>query len=78
MTNAGFYKNENGILLYGSNEISNINYTLTIDNYATYNYPVDGWYYFSDEATARTALNCPVPIIVPPDDAHTDEDNISN
>lgn len=55
----GFYKYDNGTLLYGANAVLNANYELFKENYAAYTYPVDGWYWFETEAAAREFFNLP-------------------
>jgi len=42
----GFYKNDNGTLLYGPNFILNSNYELRKESKDDHTYPVDGWYWF--------------------------------
>jgi len=42
----GFYKNDNGTLLYGPNFILNYNYELRKESKDDHTYPVDGWYWF--------------------------------
>lgn len=59
METQGFYKNENGALLYGPNYVLNANYELFKENKEQYVYPVDGWYWFDSEEEARTALDLP-------------------
>lgn len=59
MNTAGFYKNDDGDLLYGPNFVLNQNYQLYADQHDTYTYPVDGWYWFDSEAEARNFFNLP-------------------
>jgi len=49
---SGFYKLD-GILLYGPNFVLNADYELRKELYRTYQYPVDGWYWFDSEIQAR-------------------------
>lgn len=53
---AGFYKSENGDLLYGPHYVLNMNYELRAESHDQHTYPVDGWYWFESEAAARAAL----------------------
>lgn len=55
---AGFYKFD-GTLLYGRFWIKNANYELLVENKDTYNYPIDGWYWFDslEEACLHFNLN---------------------
>lgn len=50
--NPGFYKNDNGMLLSGPNYVLNENYELYKESKDTYQYPVDGWYWFDNEEEA--------------------------
>lgn len=49
---SGFYKLD-GSLLYGPNYVLNANYQLYREQYETYTYPVDGWYWFDSEEEAK-------------------------
>jgi hypothetical protein len=53
MNAQGFYKLD-GILCYGPNFVLNATYELRIALKETYQYPIDGWYYFEDENAARS------------------------
>ena len=57
---SGFYKNDNGNLLFGVNSVISKDYNLQRDKHEEYNYPVDGWYWFETEEEARDFLNLPV------------------
>lgn len=59
--NPGFYKKENNYLIYGPNFVLNMNYELRLDLKDTYEYPIDGWYWFDsdDEAYAFFGLEKP-------------------
>jgi hypothetical protein len=57
MNTQGFYKNENGILLYSSTTVESAAYLLIAEQYAEYNYPIDGWYWFDNEEEARIFFN---------------------
>jgi len=54
---AGFYKLDDGVLLYGPNFVLNANYELRAATRDNHTYPVDGWYWFDSEALAREAFN---------------------
>lgn len=56
---SGFYKNDNGTLLFGPTQITGPDYDLLIINYTEYTYPVDGWSWFESEEEARAALGFP-------------------
>lgn len=53
---SGFYKNENGTLLFGPNFVLNSNYELRKETHEQHNYPVDGWFWFDTEQEAVIAL----------------------
>ena len=57
MTSAGFYKLENDILLYSPTTVESLSYYLRAELYETYNYPVDGWYWFPDQESAMVYFN---------------------
>jgi len=59
MSGLGFYKNDNGMLLFGENLVVNTEYELVIENKDKYNYPVDGWYLFESEEKAREFFRLP-------------------
>ena len=54
---SGFYKEENGELLYGPNFVLNKNYELRKETHDQHTYPVDGWYWFDSEAEAKSFFN---------------------
>jgi hypothetical protein len=56
---SGFYKNENGNLLYGPNFVFGPygNFELNRENKDQYEYPIDGWYWFDSEEDAKQFLN---------------------
>lgn len=58
---SGFYKNENGQLLYAPNGVISTEYNLEREYKDTYKYPVDGWYWFISEVDAYTFLGIDVP-----------------
>lgn len=49
---SGFYKNDDGVLLFGPNFVENKAYRLERSKHTDYVYPVDGWYWFDDEDAA--------------------------
>lgn len=53
---SGFYKQENGELLYGPNFVLNKNYELRRETHEQHNYPVDGWFWFDSELEANWKL----------------------
>lgn len=55
--NPGFYKNDNGQLLYGPNFVLNKDYELRAETHAQHTYPVDGWAWFDSEEEARSVLS---------------------
>jgi len=57
----GFYKNNNGNLLYAEKAVYNKNYTLLIEEKDTYTYPEDGWYYFDTKEEAYEAFGLEIP-----------------
>jgi hypothetical protein len=54
---SGFYKNDNGELLYGPNFVLNKDYELRAENKDQYTYPVDGWSWFESEEEATSSLS---------------------
>lgn len=46
---SGFYKYEDGIVLFGPNFVVNAEYELRAETHEEHVYPVDGWYWFDDE-----------------------------
>jgi hypothetical protein len=54
----GFYKNDNGSLIWSADRVLNENFELWLDQKDTYTYPVEGWYWFDSEIEARRSLKC--------------------
>ena len=54
----GFYKNDNGFLVWSADRVLNENFELWLDQKDTYDYPVEGWYWFDSGIDARNALEC--------------------
>lgn len=60
ISSAGFYRNDNGQLQHGPNfVIFPDGIELNIDLKDTYNYPVNEWYYFDSEDSARIFFDLP-------------------
>ena len=53
---SGFYKNDNGTLLFGPNFVLNANYELRRETHEQHNYPIDGWHWFNSEEEAKQIL----------------------
>jgi hypothetical protein len=53
---SGFYKEENGELIYGPNFVLNKNYELRKETHDQHTYPIDGWYWFDSKAEAKLSL----------------------
>ena len=53
----GFYKNDNGSLLYAPTFVAAPLYTLDVNLLDTYTLPIDGWIYCLYESEARIKLN---------------------
>jgi hypothetical protein len=54
----GFYKNDNGFLVWSADRVLNERFELWLDQKNTYTYPVEGWYWFDSEVEARNTLEC--------------------
>ena len=56
-----FFKLEDGQVFEATQEVTNKEYTLRIEQHAEYSYPVDGWYYFEtiEEAYTFFGVNAP-------------------
>lgn len=57
MIEIGFYKLDEGSLLFAPNAVYNKNYELHVENNSQYNYPVDGWYFFNSLIEAKQFFN---------------------
>ena len=53
MTTKGFYKLENGGLMYAPDSVLSSNYVIVDEDHLTYTYPIDGWYWFDSEEEAK-------------------------
>lgn len=56
---SGFYKNDDGYVLFGPNFVINANYHLTKENRDYHTYPVDGWYWFDTAEEAYGFFGIP-------------------
>jgi hypothetical protein len=54
----GFYKNDNGFLIWSADRVINDNFELWIDQKDTYSYPVEGWIWADSELIAKQTLEC--------------------
>lgn len=54
---SGFYKIDNGVLLFGPNYVLNSTYELRRETHEQNIYPVDGWSWFDSEKSAREHFN---------------------
>lgn len=54
-----FFKREDDFLLKAETTILGPGFEMYADQHLEYSYPVDGWYWFEDEAEAREALGLP-------------------
>ena len=52
----GFYKNEDGVLLFAPNFVESKYFQLYIEDKDKYTYPVYGWYYFETLEEAEHTL----------------------
>jgi hypothetical protein len=53
---SGFYKADDGELLFAPNAVHNANYTLQRELADTYEYPVDGWTWYESRDAAEFGL----------------------
>lgn len=53
---SGFYKNDNGTLLFGPNYVLHASYELRRETKDQHTYPTDGWHWFESAAEAEEAL----------------------
>jgi hypothetical protein len=58
---SGFYKNDEGMLLYGPNYVLGGGFSLFKEQKDFYEYPVWGWKWFNSEEEARLEYNLPKP-----------------
>lgn len=62
MNTSGFYKNDDGFILYGPNYVLAGSYNLYKEEKDTYQYPVGGWYWFDSIEDAYLFWNLELPI----------------
>jgi hypothetical protein len=60
MDTSGFYKLDSELLY--SIYVSGPDFDLVNANHDQYTYPVNGWYWFVDEASARTFFGLPIAV----------------
>ena len=62
-----FYKVVEGELVSAPSFVEAPSYTLNVDTHMDYEYPIDGWYWFDNEAQAQAelALFLPMPDLIP-------------
>lgn len=56
MNEQGFYKKQDGQLLYAANYVEGNEYILLIQEKDIYDYPMDGWIYAESAESAREIL----------------------
>lgn len=61
METSGFYKNDNGMILYAPNYVEAGSFNLYKEQKDSYTYPTGGWYWFDSEEEAYGFWNLPVP-----------------
>ena len=52
----GFYKNDNGTLLFAPNFVESNDFQLYKENKDNYTYPIQGWYWFDTQQESETTL----------------------
>jgi hypothetical protein len=71
METKGFYKNDDGMILYAPNFVDAGSFLLLAENKDSYTYPIGGWYWFDSEEDAYLFWNLQLPIrqensVIPP------------
>ena len=61
--NEGFYKNEDGDVLFAPNFVEAPDFEIYKENKDTYEYPVHGWIWFDSEDDAYASFGLEKPII---------------
>lgn len=61
METSGFYKNDDGMILYGPNYVEGGSYNIYRQNKDEYNYPISGWYWFDSKEEAYSFWGIPLP-----------------
>jgi hypothetical protein len=59
MDTSGFYRLDDGVLLYAPNAVMGADLELLRSEHASYTYPILGWYWFDTEAAAREYFDLP-------------------
>lgn len=57
MDTSGFYKLDEGTLLYGPTAVMGADIELLRDDHNSYSYPVAGWHWFDSEEEAHVFFN---------------------
>lgn len=52
----GFYKNDNGSLIWSADRVINASFELWLDKKDTYTYPVEGWIWAESTEEAKSIL----------------------
>ena len=52
----GFYKNDNGFLIWSADRVINENFQLWANQKDTYSYPVEGWIWADSTEEAKSIL----------------------
>jgi len=60
METAGFYKLEDGSLIYAPNFVVTSSYSIFAENRYTLVLPLDGWYWFDSDIEAKSFFNIPI------------------
>lgn len=60
MNGEGFYLNGGSELFYAPTFVLNANFELHAEQKDTYEYPVEGWYWFNSENEARAFFGLPL------------------
>lgn len=68
----GFYKNENGNLIFAPNYVISKEFTLTKEKRLEYSFPINGWFWFDSEIEAKEHFGIPV------EDSTKETDNTIN
>jgi len=61
MDTSGFYKNDNGEVLFGPNYVVSLNYNLFKEQKDEHTYPIDGWYWFDSIEEAYSFFGIELP-----------------
>ncbi len=61
METQGFYKNDDGMILYATSLVDAGSFLLLAEHKDEYIYPVGGWYWFNSKEEAYSFWNIPLP-----------------